>query len=262
MPKVTRLGGAAVVAALCFGCKGTPPPALPYDFSSGEGVVRAMHDRYYNRWYETLTYVQNNLPDAPSDTVAAVWLTAISPPRRMRIDFEPRQAANGLLSIRDTQYVVVGGRPREVIRRVQPLLVLQHDIYFVTPTETIGRLRELGFDLSRAREETWDGRAVYVVGANDPRARQFWVDRDLMLLVRLLEPAERDPSLMLETRLLQYDKVGAAWVPRRIESYVGGQRVYTHQLTQIRADVALDSLLFSPDDWTRGRHWYQQAILR
>lgn len=261
MPDVRRLAGAATVAALCFGCRATAPPALPYDFRTGEGVIRAMHDRYYNRWHGNLTFVQHNRAFG-ADTGVAVWLTAIHPPRRMRIDFEPRQAGNGLLLLRDTQYVMVGGRPRQVMRSIQPLVLLQHDVYFLTPPETIARLRELNVDLGSVREESWDGRPAYVVGTADARARQFWVDRELMLLVRMVEPSLRDPAVMVDTRLLEYERVGAAWVPRRIDYFEGGQRTFTHEQRQIRANTPLDSLLFSPDDWMRARHWYQQAILR
>jgi hypothetical protein len=264
MPDVSKLGGALVVAALSFGCRASAPPTPPYDYRNGEDIVRAMFDRYLNRWFDNVTYLQQNRSHAPGrDTLAEIWYVAIDPPRRMRIDFHPLTAGNGALIVGDNEYAVASGRAGPAARALQGRMLLQHDVYFLTPPETIARLRELGFDLSRAREDSWEGRPVFVVGsAGDARAPQFWVDRELMLLVRLLEPSLRDPGAVTDTRLLEYERIGSAWIPRRIDVFDGGVRTYSQQIREIRVNVPIDSLLFVPDQWARARHWYQQPILR
>src|SRR5687767_48114 len=189
-----RLGGPLLVAALFIGCRASQPPVRAYDYTNGEEVLRAMHDRYSGRWHQRLVAVQHNL-SAPrgGDTTRTIWLTAVQPPGRMRIDFEPRAQANGVLILRDTQYVIVGGRPSQVTRAIQPLLLLQHDVYFLDVPVTVSRLRELGVDVARARADVWQGRPVLVVGAapGDLRSKQVWIDRELMLLVRWIEPSLR-----------------------------------------------------------------------
>ncbi len=260
-----RLGGTLLVAALFSGCRASQPPVPPYDLSRSEGIVHAMHDRYFGRWHRTLVAVQHNLSSPRSgDTTRTIWLNAVQPPGRMRIDFEPREQANGVLILSDTQYVIAGGRPTQVTRAIQPLLLLQHDIYSLDVPITIARLRELGVDLDRARTDVWLGRPVLVVGAaaGDLRSRQLWIDRELMLLVRWIEPSLRDPALSVDTRLLNYERLGSAWVPRRLEYFEGERKIFDQEQRQIRANLALDSLLFRPDDWTRARHWYQTAVLR
>ncbi|MEX2281882.1 MAG: hypothetical protein WEE89_05320 [Gemmatimonadota bacterium] len=261
----TRLGGPLLVAALFIGCRASQPPLRSYDYSNGEEVIRAMHDRYFGRWHQRLVAVQHNLSSPRAgDTARTIWLTAVEPPGRMRIDFEPRAQANGVLILRDTQYVIVGGRPSQVTRAIQPLLLLQHDVYFLDVPVTIARLRELGVDVARSRADVWQGRPVLVVGAapGDLRSRQVWIDREHMLLVRWIEPSLREPALAVDTRLLEYERMGSAWVPRRIEYIEGDQRVFEQELRQIRANLTLDSLLFRPDDWTRAQHWYQTPVLR
>jgi len=236
---------------------------MPYDFGRGEDIVEAMHDRYVTRWPRTLVYVQHNqlTPRAGAPT-ASVWLTAVQPPQRVRIDIDPREQGNGLLIVGDTQYVITGGRPSQVIRQTDPATLLQHDVYFLTPPETIARLRALGVDLSAVRQDQWQGRAVFVLGRTGRSARELWIDRELMLIVRLLEPSPRDPSITMDTRFHEYERLGSAWVPRRIESLEDNERIASRELRQIRSNLTLDSLLFRPDDWTRARHWYQSAILR
>ena len=248
------LGGVLVTAALLVACRRTAPPVMPYDFSNGEDVVRAMHDRYANRWFETLVYVQHNQPVAGGPE--SVWLIAVRPPARMRIDFEPRERGNGMLAVRDTEYVVTAARPTQIFRLIHPAMLLQHDVYVYPAEETILRLREVGFDLSRARSENWNGRDMLVVGT---AGQEFWVDRQYMLLARLIQPSRGGPR---ESRYLDYEKLGPSWVPRRIETYSGPTLTDTHELRQIRSNISLDSLLFRPDNWVEVRHWYQTPVLR
>ncbi|HSL72685.1 MAG TPA: hypothetical protein VK864_20710, partial [Longimicrobiales bacterium] len=128
---VFEVARAGVAASLLLSCRQTPPPVMPYDFGVGAEVVRAMYDRYLNRWPETLVLVQHNTPYGPAaDSLAAIWLTAVQLPARLRIDYEPRESGNGVLLVRDTQYVVRGGRSGQGKPVLDPLLLLQHDVYF------------------------------------------------------------------------------------------------------------------------------------
>jgi hypothetical protein len=97
---------------------------------------------------------------------------------------------------------------------------------------------------------------------NAQGARQIWIDRDLLLLVRFLEPAPRDRTLVAETRLLQYESMNSTYVPKLILQFENGRQVFRQDNRQIRANQRLDTLLFLPDTWTQGRHWYQQALIR
>jgi hypothetical protein len=258
-------GGPLLVAALLLGCHASQPPPSAYDYSQGADVLQAMHDRYAGRWPQRLVAVQHNLASPRAgDTARTIWLTAVEPPGRMRIDFEPRERGNGVLILQDTQYVIAGGRPTQVTRAIQPLLLLQHDVYFLAAPITTARLRELGVNVDRVRTDVWQNRPVFVLGAaaGDLRSKQVWIDRELMLLVRWIEPSLRDSRLSVDTRLLDYERMGSAWVPRRIDYYEGDQRIFEQEQRQIRANLVLDSLLFRPDDWTRAEHWYQTPVLR
>ena len=254
----TRLAWPTVLLAstLSLACRRTAPPVMPYDLTRGEEVLQAMHDRYVSRWFGNLTYAQHVQP-AETAQPAPVQLIAIDPPQRARIDTEPREAGNGMLILRDTQYVMSAGRPTQIFRAVNPLLLLQHDVYELPPSLTSARLKEVGFDLSAVRQDVWENRPVIVVGIG---SAQFWVDRELMLLVRLVAPAAEDRTRIFDTRFTQFERVGSAWLARRIQVVSGGAPFASAELRQIRANSQLDSLLFRPDDWTRARHWYQQPI--
>lgn len=234
-------------ALLLLGCSRTNPPVMPYDFTRGEDVVRAMHDRYVNRWFTNVTYSQHTEGQP-------VQLYAVDPPDRLRIDIDPREQGNGALNLRDTTYIMQGGRVAQQFPFVPLDMLLQHGVYWYPPPQTIQRLRQWGFDLARVREDTWDNRRVFVVGGN---GKEFWVDRELMLVVRLVEPTSGRPG---DTRFIQYERVGPAWLARRIQHVAGDRVVSSSELRQIGANLELDSLLFVPSEYMRARHWYQTPL--
>src|SRR5207249_1270615 len=108
-----------------------------------------------------------------------------------------------------------------VLSRTPPdghaILAAMHDRYAGKWYTTLTFV-QLGFDLATVHEGTWDGRPAYVVGARrgDLRTRQFWVDKDRLLFVRLLEPGQRDTTRTSDIRFNDYRPVGAAWVSAEV----------------------------------------------
>jgi hypothetical protein len=228
-----------------------PAPSIPA-ISTAEQLVRAMHDRYAGKWYQTLAFVQKNtryLPDGRTDT--STWSEAISLPGKLRIDVEPRANGNGNIYRNDTVYVFNNGRLVRQARAPHPLLLLGFDVYFVPVERSIATLREMGFDLSRMHQSTWQGRPAYVVGAaaGDTRTRQFWIDRDRLVFVRLIEPSRRDTTKTSEIRFNRYYEIGGAWLSPEVEFLIDGTRDFLEDYTEIRTGVPLADTLFDPAKW-------------
>lgn len=275
MRSSTVLASSALALVVMGGCRATAPPPPVYDWTTGESVVKAMFDRYTNRWFNTLTYTQNNQVFGSSGEITrSVWLTAVrkqdraTDPRLMqtplpryqhRIDFAPLERREGTLFSQDTQYLVLGGVVSRVTPSVNPLFMLTHEVYSELPSLTVRRLRAGGINLDYVREDTWQGRPVWVVGtlSHELDVPQFWVDRNDLLLVRLIDRSGPDGGLV-ETRLSQYQRIGSSWIARVIEVRDGRRLLERQEIHQITGDQPLDSLLFDPYRWTGGRHWYQQ----
>jgi hypothetical protein len=229
----------------------TPTPSAP-QITTAEALVTAMHDRYDGTWYSTLTFVQKNtryLADGRTDT--STWSETLSLPGKLRIDVEPRANGNGNIYRNDTVYVFNSGRLVRQARAPHPLLLLGFDVYFIPVDRTMATLREIGFDLARMHESTWQGRPAYVVGAapGDTRTRQFWIDRDRLVFVRLIEPSRRDTTKTAEIRFNRYYKVGDAWLSPEVEFLINGARDFLEEYTQIKTDVPVDQAMFDPGKW-------------
>jgi hypothetical protein len=249
----------AAISTTTCGRSTLPQPAVREPFTSGEQLLEAMQNRYAGRWYRTLTFVQETSEfPAGAPEKRSTWYEALLLPSRLRIDFEPIDQGNGVLVRGDTQYVMQRGSVVRQIPRANELLLLGFDVYFLEPSASAAWLRRIGFDLSRIRLDVWQGRQVYVVGARDAsdlRSRQFWVDREHLLFVRLLQPAGTTERTQ-DIRFLRYQKLGRTWIAPLVEMYDDGRLVLKEEYRHMRVDVQLDSALFDPGRFSSARHWY------
>lgn len=243
-------------------CRASAPPIRTYDFSKGEQVIQAMRDRYVGRWYQTLTAVQYNRIPQAGGAASSIWLDAYMLPSRMRIDFVPKEQGNGVLILADTQYVVRSAESTDWIARTNPVLLLGFDVYFLSVSQTLARLRQLGFDVNRAREDVWMNRPVLVVGANagDDRSPQFWIDRENLVLVRLIDPSGAARPRGTDFHFTDFQKLGYAWLPRRVRVFENKRLISDEEYRQVRSNVALDSALFELSQWQTAMHWYQLPV--
>lgn len=251
---------AAALAAACGGGGGgaaAPSPAPTPAPASGTALLDAMRDRYAGRWYRTLTFTQRTtLVGRDGRERRETWYEALSLPGRLRIDRDST-LRSGTLFASDSQFVVRDGRLVAGVAGHNPLLVLGFDVYAQPAARTAAVLRQLGFPDGPVREDRWEGRPVWVVGGapGDLHSPQYWVDRERLVFVRLLQPAAGDQSSTTDVRFADYRPVGGGWVAARVENYTGGARTLLEEYEGIRADVPLDPLLFDARRWTAGRHW-------
>jgi hypothetical protein len=237
---------------------GAPPaPAPPRPPMAGRDLLRAMHDRYAGRWYHTLTFTQRNTATRPDGTTElSTWLEFAALPGRLRIEILPADSGQGLLFSYDSQYVFRGDSLVSATAFIHPLMVLGFDVYLDPVVKTVARLEQLKFDLAApVREDTWEGRPVYVVGAKagDLRARQFWVDKERLVFVRMLEPGRRDTARTSDIRFNKYEPAGAAWVSAEVAFLVDGRQVWLEEYSEIKTDAPLAPALFDARDWKRAR---------
>ena len=131
-----------------------------------EDLVAAMQKKYAKSWYKTATFVQKTTNiDRDGNKKVETWYEAMSLPGSLRIDFTPTKDGNGILFTNGQIYSFKNGKVETNSPFVHPLMVLGFDIYRLPQAEVIEKLKGLKFDLSIFREDTWQGRPVYVVGA-------------------------------------------------------------------------------------------------
>ena len=267
MTNTARRAVALFLCPILAACRGaTPPASAPSPtstarapaYATGEDVVSAMHDRYAGRWYHTLTFRQKTSQLTAKGTWSVqTWYEAMRLPGRLRIDFDPLKAGNGVLYARDSQFVVTNGRVARADAGINDLLLLGFDVYANPAARTATLLRRQGIDLARFHRDTFDGRPMLVVGAlaGDTRRKQFWIDAERLYFVRLVSPAPRDSTKMQDIRFVNYEPRGDAWVAPRVEIYTDGKLVFAEDYTELTVNPTLDDALFDPAKWRTARHW-------
>jgi hypothetical protein len=217
------------------------------EIRDGEGVLRAMQERYAKDWYETLTFTQKSTTHKPDGTnTSETWYESALLPGRLRIDIGPASEGNGILIADGALTLFKGGRVTETRPFVHMLLVLGFDVYRQAPETTIAQVQGQGFDLSKMHEDIWDGQAVYVVGADrgDLKTKQFLVEKKRLLFVRMIEPDEKEPTKINDSRFTDYKKLPVGWVASRVEFFVDGKNVFSEEYSEIKTNPKLDAEMF------------------
>lgn len=248
---------ASLVLASAPGPQRTPP-------ENGTAVLQRMYDAYAGKWYKTLTFVQKtSYPDARVET----WYEAATVPGKLRIDVAPLDSMKTIIFRSDSIYQYDQGKIKVAQPMVHPLMVLGFDVYAQPVEQTVAKLESLGFDLSRVREDTWQGRKSWVVGTISPDtlSREFWVDQERLVFVRMVQSAPRKnqpgKQTIAEIQFNDYQKLGGGWIAAEVAFYNNGERVQMEQYSNIKADPALEPGLFEPGPW-KAPAWVVQPQLR
>jgi hypothetical protein len=234
----------------------TPAPKPPEAIvvSSGATALDAMHARYSPSWFKTLTFVQKTTLSLPSGgELVQTWYEAMSLPGRLRVDTD-RKSRGGVLYVGDSVFTFASGKRTSADNRLNEFLVVAFDAYTQSPSRTQSQLRRLGYDLSKFHEGTWQGRPVYVIGAlrGDTTSDQFWLDRDRLVVVRMIGSGRQGRT---DTRLTNYVQTGGGWVATEVAHLVNGKRRILEQYSDVRANVVLSDELFDPRTWSSAAHW-------
>jgi len=224
---------------------------------NGEDVLRAMHERYKDSWYQTVTFTQKSTTYKPDGTSnAETWYEAALLPGKLRIDIGPASDGKGYVLVDGVVHIIKDNKVAATRNSMNMLLVFGFDVYRQDPEKTIQVVRGEGYDLSKLREDTWDGRPVYVVGAGkgDVKSKQFWVTKDPLLFVREIEPSPGDPKELDDIRFIHYQPLADAWIAAGVEVYSGGKKVFSEDYSDIQANVKLDPEVFDPSKFA-STHW-------
>jgi hypothetical protein len=148
------------------------------------------------------------------------------------------------------------GRQVDRRRAIQPVLTLTGDVYAIPAAVTLRRLDSLGVNLDRFHEEKWEGKRVYVMGAElgDTESNQIWIDADRLLLVRFIQRNKGgDRTVITDTRVGDYRDVDGYTVAFAFTSYRDGKLFFKEQYENVKVNDPIAPELFDPLRWSTTR---------
>ncbi|MDZ4259686.1 MAG: hypothetical protein U0974_04260 [Gemmatimonadales bacterium] len=226
----------SLLAALAVG-------AAPDD---GEALLRRINEAHRDTWFTTLTFVQHTTfpgTGRPDET----WYETMDRPGKLRLDIEREGRMVGRVIFRaDSIYQFAEGRPPVARPLVHSLLLLLHDIHVGSADDVIAKLKAQGFDLSTTGTATWEGAPVVVVGAvtGDTIARQFWVDPERLVVVRVMQPGQG--GVMSDIQVGGFTSEGPALVERKVVFLTGGTATTVEEYRWLTTGVKLPDSVFDP----------------
>jgi hypothetical protein len=213
-------------------------------------LVRAMHARYADRWYPTLSFTQTTTRVLPNDSVSVEeWREWAAIPGHLRIDMGPPEQGRTAIYARDSLFVLDHGRVVRRLDRWNDLMIVGFDVYRQAPERTMEQLRRAGFDLTRFHLDSIEGVPVYVVGAaaGDTTSKQLAIEADRLLFVRLIDTIPGQPGKTQHVWFRSYQPLENAWIAAEVEVTVDGRRVFHETYADIRGGQQLPDSLFDPD---------------
>lgn len=197
-----------------------------------------------------MTFVQEtSFPDGRAE----IWYETAMLPGMLRIDITPLDSLRAQVFRADSIFGWRNGQLRMRRPFVHSLMVLGPDIHARPAVESIKRITDLGFDLSKIREDRFSNRAVWVVGAvaGDTTSNQFWVDRENLLFARIIEKPPAPNGVVTETVFLKHDQIGGAWTESDVSFRRGGIEIQRERYTTIKINVPVDPAVFGTAAWKR-----------
>ena len=256
-----KLTAAAALGA-SLACAVVPRRAAAQDSVPGSGreLLERMHARYAGRWFRTLTFVQTTeLRGRDGRDTVETWYEAVRAPDRLRIDRGAPSEGNGLLFTPESVYVAQRGAVVRAAARGNELIPFVVGVYTQPVDSTLRDLAGYPVDMGRVREARWRGRAAYVVGAAsaaDTTSPQFWVDRERLVLVRIVLPAGGGPTpAPRDVHFDQYVPLGGSWLATEVTMWERGTRMLHERYSDYTADPPLPPALFDPARWSDAEHW-------
>jgi hypothetical protein len=224
---------------------------------NGEELVAMMREKYLGKWYKTLTFVQKT---TFGDGRVETWYEALELPGKLRIDVAPLDSGKTLLFRQDSLYVFAQKKLKASQPLVHPLMVLGFDVYQAPVAQTVRKLKDLKFNLSKLHQTRWQGRPTYVVGAEagDTTSPQFWIDAERLYFVRSLEPSKKDPSVINDTRFEKYIPLAGGWLEMEVLFLSNGKQQVKEEYLDPKANVKLDPAIFDPSMW-RAPGWVSRS---
>ena len=220
-------------------------PIFAQKINSGKDVIHAMHKMYHGKWYTFFTFTQDAFfyKDG-KEQKKEVWHEAASFPGKLVIKYDSMKSGNGVVFANHTVTGIKDGIAKTPRAFIHDLLLVGFDVYFLQPELSCKILDSLGYDLNKVREDVFDNRAVYVVGAEkgNDTIPQFWIDKERLYMHRIVYKKGKQMDVVFR----DYVKMEGNWVAKEVIFKSNGELQMVEKYYNIKFPHALKEELFDP----------------
>jgi hypothetical protein len=219
---------------------------VPQNYSDGHKLIKAMHKKYNGKWFEKLyihqnvTHYKDGIPERNE-----IWKEFIVLPGKVRSNIGDAENGNYEISKNDSQFVF--RKNKLVLKRktVHTILLLGFDVYKQNPEKTFEQLKESDFNLEKNYETSWQNRPTHVVGVSkrDTKTNQFWIDKEHLYLVRLIQKTHNGKFLEIELNNLK--KLDNGWIATELIFKLDGDLKFKEDYLEYKISKNIDPEYFN-----------------
>jgi hypothetical protein len=221
-----------------------------------EQLISQMYGRYHGKWYTTFTFIQTTEKYQNDSLIqTSTWYEAVSYPDKFRIDFGEPKNGNAVIFRKDSVYNFRDGQLKNKGKDKNDLTFLLGGLYFYPLDEVFKELKSLHYDLGKFREDVWNGKEVFVIGASmaGEKTNQLWIDKNKLILVRLIK---YDDNRKEEGVFGDHIQAGGGWSETSAVFYIDDKLIQKEYYKDCQANPPLDSSLFDPASFGKW-HWHK-----
>nr|WP_294941868.1 hypothetical protein [uncultured Mucilaginibacter sp.] len=213
---------------------------------SSTAVLEKMYAKYHGKWHTSLAFTQTT-QRYRNDTVARTdtWYEHIVYPDRLRIDFGEK-TGNGVIYRGDSSYVFRANKVVRADKAENELIFFLGGMYFKPMDEVLAHFAELKFDLAKFHEDTYNGKPVYVLGADKDgeQVNQLWIDKAKLVAVRYFK---YDKNGKEEATFEQHTALkGGTWSETYCKFLINDKLLQTETYKDIVPNAVIDKAMFDP----------------
>lgn len=216
-------------------------------------VLREMHKRYSGKWYPKFTFTQTTEHYRNDSLVkTSTWYEYIVFPDKFRIDFGDRKEGNAVLFLGDSTFNFRNGKLVQKGYNEDNLIFLLGGMYYYPFDSVIVTLRKKGYHLDKFHENTWEGKPVYVLGADSAseKLNQLWIDKKDLYIVRFIKYKGRTKE---EGIFRNHKQFGNGWSETAVDFYINDKLIQKEKYNDCSIDKTIDPGIFDPLHFNAGK---------
>ena len=215
---------------------------------NGNDVINAMYKKYDGgkKWYKHFSFTQDAIFYRNDSVIKTeVWHEVGRFPGYLAIKYDKKDSKDGVIFAVNKVYGIKDGVAREPRTFIHDLILVGFDIYFLKPELTTHLLDSLGYNLKSMHVDVFEGRKVYVVGAegDDDKTQQFWIDAERFYLHRIVYKKKENVT---DCIFGDYEKVHGNWVAKKITFKNNGQIQLIEKYYDIKFPKEINPNVFNP----------------
>ncbi len=223
---------------------------------TGNDILEKMYAQYGGKWHKSVSYIKEVQQYPKGEpTPKQYWFEAVEYPGNKRMDIGDVTSGNIVLLHNDTLYKYQDGKAVYGNRDRGDYLFLIGDMYFM-PLDTVKKkFAWFDYNLAKGTETVWQGKPIYVLGADDTteKVNQLWIDKEKLVMLRSIEYYGGRADIIFSDHV----KLPTSWLETNVKFYQEGKLLQEEKYLGYSNLRTFSPDLFNPWKATKAKSWYE-----